>query len=164
MDPPWVTHPARDHSQWTEDCCLGWGPLPTTREVDSTSRHRGWEASRMEATDDAHSKLLINIFTSTGEAPDGKLGLEIPAPCRSHDSPTTEVRQEPGDSPFLPLGRVCINEIVKVFWKPRNCMRFSALSHSVVSDSLWPPGLQHARPPCPLPTPGAYSNSCPLSR
>ena len=124
-------------SQWTEDCRLGWGPLPTTREVDSTSRHRGWEASRMEATDDAHSKLLINIFTSTGAAPDGKLGLEIPAPCRSHDSPTTEVRQEPGDSPFLPLGRVCINEIVKVFWKPRNCMRFSALSHSVVSDSLW---------------------------
>ena len=29
--------------------------------------------------------------------------------------------------------------------------------------SLWPHGLQHARPPCPLPTPGAYSNSCPLS-
>ena len=25
-------------------------------------------------------------------------------------------------------------------------------------------GLQHARPPCPLPTPGAYSNSCPLSQ
>ena len=27
-----------------------------------------------------------------------------------------------------------------------------------------PPGLQHARLPCPSPTPGAYSNSCPLSR
>ena len=36
-------------------------------------------------------------------------------------------------------------------------------SHSVVSDSLWLHGLQHARLPCPLPTPGAYSNSCPLS-
>ena len=34
---------------------------------------------------------------------------------------------------------------------------------SVVSDSLWPHGLQHARPPCPSPTPGVYSNSCPLS-
>ena len=34
----------------------------------------------------------------------------------------------------------------------------------VVSDSLWPHGLQHARPPCPSPTPGVYSNSCPLSR
>ena len=40
----------------------------------------------------------------------------------------------------------------------------SQFSHSVVSDSLRPPGLQHARPPCPSPTPGAYSNSCPLSR
>ena len=36
-------------------------------------------------------------------------------------------------------------------------------SHSVVCDSLWPYGLQHARPPCPSPTPGACSNSCPLS-
>ena len=37
-------------------------------------------------------------------------------------------------------------------------------SHSVVSDSLWPHGLQHARPPCPSPSPGVYSNSCPLSQ
>ena len=36
-------------------------------------------------------------------------------------------------------------------------------SHSVMSDSLQPHGLQYARPPCPSPTPGAYSNSCPLS-
>ena len=32
-----------------------------------------------------------------------------------------------------------------------------------MSNSLRPQGLQHARPPCPLPTPRAYSNSCPLS-
>ena len=37
-------------------------------------------------------------------------------------------------------------------------------SHSVVSDSLWPHGLQHTRPPCPSPVPRVYSNSCPLSR
>ena len=36
-------------------------------------------------------------------------------------------------------------------------------SHSVVSDSLRPHGLQHARLPCPSPTPGACSNSCPSS-
>ena len=34
----------------------------------------------------------------------------------------------------------------------------------VVSDSLWPHESQHARPPCPSPTPGVYSNSCPLSQ
>ena len=37
-------------------------------------------------------------------------------------------------------------------------------SHSVMSDSLWPHGLQHTRPPCPSPAPGVYSNSCPLSQ
>ena len=40
------------------------------------------------------------------------------------------------------------------------CFEFSC---SVVSDSLQPHGLQHAIPPCPSPTPGVYSNSCPLS-
>ena len=38
------------------------------------------------------------------------------------------------------------------------------LSRSVMSDSLRPHGLQHARLPCPSPSPGACSNSCPLSR
>ena len=37
-------------------------------------------------------------------------------------------------------------------------------SHSVVSDSLRPHELQHARPPCPSPTPRVRSNSCPSSR
>ena len=33
-----------------------------------------------------------------------------------------------------------------------------------MSDSLWPQGLQHARSPCPSPTPKACSNSCPSSQ
>ena len=37
-------------------------------------------------------------------------------------------------------------------------------SCSVMSDSLWPHESQHARPPCPSPNPGVYSNSCPSSR
>ena len=37
-------------------------------------------------------------------------------------------------------------------------------SCSVLSNSLWPHGLQHARPTCPSPTPRLYSNSCPLSQ
>ena len=37
-------------------------------------------------------------------------------------------------------------------------------SHSVMSDSLQPHGLQHTRPPCPSPTHRVYSNSCPLSQ
>ena len=37
-------------------------------------------------------------------------------------------------------------------------------SCSVMSDYLWPHGLQHARLPCPSPSPRACSNSCPLSQ
>ena len=37
-------------------------------------------------------------------------------------------------------------------------------SHSVMSDSLRPHGLQHARPPCPSATPRVYPNSCPLGQ
>ena len=43
--------------------------------------------------------------------------------------------------------------------------KFSSVqfSRSVVSDSLWPHELQHARAPCPSPTPGVHPNPCPLS-
>ena len=44
---------------------------------------------------------------------------------------------------------------------PISLVQFSC---SVVSDSLRPHELQHARPPCPSPTPRAYSNSCSLSQ
>ena len=60
-----------------------------------------------------------------------------------------------------------------MLWKC--CTQFSSvqsLSHvrlfvtpwTTARQALWPHGLQHARLPCPSPTPGAYSNSCPLSR
>ena len=44
-----------------------------------------------------------------------------------------------------------------------SCLQFSWFSHSVVSHSLRPHGLQNPRLPCLSPTPRAYSNSCPLS-
>ena len=40
----------------------------------------------------------------------------------------------------------------------------SEISRSVVSDSLRPHESQHARPPCPSPTPGVHPNPCPSSR
>ena len=50
--------------------------------------------------------------------------------------------------------------------KSISSVQFSSVqfSHSVVSDSLRPHESQHARPPCPSPTPGVHSNSCPLSQ
>ena len=49
-----------------------------------------------------------------------------------------------------------------------SCLVASSLSiiqfsRSVVFNSLWPHEPQHTRPPCPSPTPGVYTNSCPLS-
>ena len=46
----------------------------------------------------------------------------------------------------------------------KNGNEYIQFSCSVVSDSLWPHGLQHARPPCPSPTPRVDSNSSPLSQ
>ena len=46
---------------------------------------------------------------------------------------------------------------------PCMLLQFSSVSQ-VLSDSLQPHGLQHFWPPCPSPTPGVYSNWCPLSR
>ena len=47
----------------------------------------------------------------------------------------------------------------------KNCSVYSVqFNHSVVSDSLWPHELQHARLPCPSPAPRACSNSYPSSR
>ena len=49
-------------------------------------------------------------------------------------------------------------------WQQRVRLSSVQFSHSVMSDSLRPHGLQHARPPCPSPTPRVYSNSGPLSQ
>ena len=51
--------------------------------------------------------------------------------------------------------------IVTIFLNSISSVQFS---HSVVSDSLWPRKLQHARPPCLSPTAGVHPNPCPLSQ
>ena len=52
--------------------------------------------------------------------------------------------------------------VVSLFaWQDISSVQFS---HSVVSNSLWPQGLQHAWLPRPSPTPRIYSNSCPSSQ
>ena len=47
---------------------------------------------------------------------------------------------------------------------PSTNLSVSQFSHSVVSNSLQPHGLQHNKPPCPSSTPRVYSNSCTLSQ
>ena len=50
-----------------------------------------------------------------------------------------------------------------VLWKEMVCF-IVQFSHSVLSDSWWPHEPQHARPPCPSPTPKVHPNQCPLSQ
>ena len=56
--------------------------------------------------------------------------------------------------------------VVNVYWVHiihKTLFSLVQFSHSVVSDSLRPHELQHARPPCPLPSPGVHSDSHPSS-
>ena len=84
-------------------------------------------------------------FPSPGDLPDP--GFEPGSPALQADT----LPSEPPGKIFLCL--VCAKPCLKV--------QFIC---SVGSDSLQPHGLQHARHPCPSPTPGACSNSCPLSQ
>ena len=63
---------------------------------------------------------------------------------------------------YVVIEAVTIDHILETIFSPV----FSSVqfSYSVVSNSSWPHGPQHARLPCPSPTPGVYSNSSPLSR
>ena len=57
------------------------------------------------------------------------------------------------------------NDISKALEVADKCLkgRWVQFSRSVVSDSLRPHESQHARPPCPSPSPGVHSDSCPSS-
>ena len=67
--------------------------------------------------------------------------------------------------PDCPSSFRCLFHIQVVTCTPDLLVTHSSVqfSRSVVSESLRPHGLQHASPPCPSPTPGVYSDSCPLS-
>ena len=76
---------------------------------------------------------------------------------------------------LLPYGNNYSIIIINI-WKKKNSILFFSyniigyyihsvpFSHTVMSNSLWPHGLQHTWLPCPSPAPGACSNSCPFSR
>ena len=68
--------------------------------------------------------------------------------------PVSSVTWQVGKEPFVGTGK---SSTVRWDESP-------LFSCSVVSNSFWPHGLQHTRLPCPSPTPGAYSKSCPLCR
>ena len=78
-------------------------------------------------------------FPSAGDLPDPGIQAESLSPAWASGFFTTD-----------PCGRPLL-------------LHWVQFSHSALSNSLWPHELQHARPPCPLPTPGVHPNPCPLS-
>ena len=72
-----------------------------------------------------------------------------------------ESSPDPQAMPFSTSERLGLFDLSSASLGPSFSVQFSRL---VMSDSLQPHGPQYARPPCPSPTPGVYSNSCPLSQ
>ena len=89
----------------------------------------------------------------------------VPWRGKTYETEVTKVVQE-----HVSLNFECFLGLVKIKWThvfdialktARYHISSVQFSHSVMSDSFWPHGLQHARLPCPSPTPGDCSNSCP---
>ena len=71
---------------------------------------------------------------------------------------------QPGSSALCPYHGFCHLSVPRLFPPLHIFLLFLLFSRSVVSDSLWAHGLQHARLPCPSPSSWVCSNSCPLSQ
>ena len=105
----------------------------------------------------------------------GALFMPAPGPCVIA---SFHYSNSPGKDSFLPSSSVLDKTLCKfkkldtssfsIFWRRFPTLRpklYSVqFSRSVVSDSLWPHESQHARPPCPSPTPGVHSHSRPSSQ
>ena len=87
------------------------------------------------------------------------LWIKLYGPCLSSSS--AEALSLGGGRLFSHLSLSWWITKLKLRWAQFSSVQFS---HSVVSYSLQPHELQHARPPCPSPTPGVYPNPCPLSQ
>ena len=73
--------------------------------------------------------------------------------------------EEPGGLHSMGSQRVKHDWVTNTHTNHIQCIHHSVqFSCSVMSDSLRPHELQHTRSPCPSPTPGVYSNSCPSSQ
>ena len=151
-----------------------WGVLLVTR----SSHHHGVSASLdMRRYKNWAHKLSSWVYLSEGLSGQFFPGRRAPRFCSSPRTPfrgcwrsaaaaapNSILAEVGGERPWqVPI---CIDSWQ---WKTtrRLCVeiQFSSVqfSRSVVSDSLWPHKSQHARPPCPLPTPGVHWDSRPSS-
>ena len=94
-------------------------------------------------------KIVFTIWTFVGKLMSllfntlSRFVIDFPLKGKRHVSPSLQIY--PSHLPLSPFSSV-------------------QFSHSVVADSLWPHESQNTRPPCPSPTPGVHSDSCPSSQ
>ena len=83
--------------------------------------------------------------------------------CSKWKTHLSKHRSENPSYKLLRLSMLWYKWMFQSYFKMHNLYSVQ-FSCSVMSDSLQPHELQHARPPCPSPTPGVHPNPCPLSR
>ena len=113
----------------------------------------------------SHIRLVATLWTLAHQAPlsmgfsrpEYWSGLPLHSPWYL---PNPGIKTKCLASPALAGGFFTTTATLEVPSNPLSSVQFS---FSVMSDSLWPHGLQHARHPCPSPTSRAYSNLCPSS-
>ena len=103
-----------------------------------------------------------------------RLWIFPPKSCPTQRKTNGKAKREPkftnnnkgkdGIKPQLRSTKITGRKKYIYIWSYMTVFSSVQLSHSVMSNSLWPHEPQHARPPCPSPTPGVYPNSCPLSQ
>ena len=136
---------SKDQTEEGQPICLMLSPLPQGRK--GLEEGVLWERGREDA---ARTALLAEVKPQVPPVPPGLLSWPG-APSGSLENSFISIclpcNHPPQGPPARSSGWCSVQ-----------------FSHSVSSNSLQPHGLQHARPPCPSPTPGACSDSCPSSR
>ena len=107
----------------------------------------------------------MNLIPGSGRSPWRRAWQATPIflPGESHGQAVHRVTKIQTQLKQLSM-HTCMQSNVKLFFWPSGFSCVLLFSHSVMSNSLWPHELQHARLPCLLLSPGVCSNSCPLSR
>ena len=129
------------------------------------------DTTLMAESDGELKSLLMKVKEESEKV---SLNLNIQKTKIMASSPITSWQMDEGTvetvADFIFLGSIittdgdCSHEIKRCLLLGRKVMtNLVQFSRSVVSDSLRPHELQHARPPCPSPTPGVHSNSRPSS-
>ena len=111
-------------------------------------------------------QLFVTLWTENNQAP-LSMGFSSQEYWSGLPCPSPGNLPNPGSNPGLLHCKALQGSPCGTIWYIKfQSWSFSSVQFScpVMSDSLQPHGLQHARPPCPSPTPRVYPNSCPSSR